>query len=186
MTVILVVGLMGFIGFDFLTPGQSSAEEKGVKAAPAAKAAPTAKAAPAAKKVVKKGEVKVDPQINLLAKNVAIDITGTGFKPNAEVRILLTDLDGMQTDIGYALNPETKTNSTGTFFTIWTADEFIKAKLLAPGAFVLTVTDAEFKPLAETNVFFKPAPKAPKKEEKKDDKKDAKKDDKKEEKKEKK
>ena len=182
LAVVMVVGFMGFIlGYDFSTPIKANAEEKAVKAEKATKEAKpaaetkTAKpaAAPAKKKAVKKGPppmVMAAPQLIVLEKSVSVDIMGSGFEPEQEVRILLTDLDGMQTDIGYALSPETKANKSGAFFTTWNANEFIKAKLVSPGAFQLTATTSEFKPLTETYVFFKAAPKAAKVEKKEEKK----------------
>ncbi len=178
VAVLFVVGLMGFIGNDLLTAVTANAEEKGVKEEKAAKGGDKAaaeKKAPAKKAAKKKGPppvVKAEPQISELAKSVNVDIMGTGFEADQELRVLFTDKEGMQTDIGYALSPETKANKSGVFFTTWKVDEFIKAKLVSPGAFTLTVTTSEFKPLAEANVFFKAAAKAPKKDEKKDAKKD--------------
>ena len=186
MAAILVVGLMGFLGNNVLGPVSASAEEKKAevkKEAPmkdekAAKEEKGAKKATApAKKAKKKGPppvVTVTQQVIPLIPKVSIDIIGTGFEPGQELRILYTDAEGMQTDIGYALKPEVKANNSGAFFTTWDGEEFVKAKLLTEGAKTLTVTNSEFKPLAETNVFFKEVPKAAKAE-KKDDKKDEKK-----------
>lgn len=183
MTLVLVVGLMGFVGHNVLAPVNAGAEEKKVVKEEKAKVENVAKKATAtAKKAKKKGPapvVTVAQQIIELIPKVTIDIMGTGFEPSQELRILYTDAEGMQTDIGYALKPEVKANNSGAFFTTWDGEEFVKAKLLTEGAKTLTVTNSEFKPLAEVNVFFKAAPKAAKgdkkgdkKEDKKDDKKD--------------
>ncbi len=114
--------------------------------------------------------VTVAEQIVLMVPTVSIDIIGTGFEAGQELRLLYTDAEGMQTDIGYALKPEVKANNSGAFFTTWSGAEFLKAKLITEGAKTITVTNSEFKPLAETNIFFKEAPKAAKVV-KKDDKK---------------
>ena len=181
LAVVMVVGFMGFIlGYDFSTPIKANAEEKAVKAEKATKPAAETKAAkpaaaPARKAPAKKGTpvLTVTQQVIEVGKTVAVDIIGTGFAPDQEVRILYTDADGMQTDIGYALSPQPQANKSGAFFTTWNGTEFIKAKLVRPGAFTLTATTSEFKPLAETNVFFKAAPKAAKPPAAKDEKKDA-------------
>ncbi len=159
MAVILVVGLMGFVGYNVLAPVNASAkEEKAVKAAKETKTA----TAPAKTKVVKRGTaavVAVSPQISEIAPKSTIDIMGSGFNPDEEVRILYTDAEGMQTDIGYALEPAPKASKSGAWLTTWQCEEFIKAKLVTDGAFELVVTDNEFKPLAKTYVFFKKAAK---------------------------
>jgi len=174
MAVILVAGLMGFLGNNLLAPVNASAAEKGVTKEDKA-------AASAKKNVVKRGvaSVSVSPQLSELAPKSKIDIFGSGFIPGEEVRILYTDADGMQTDIGYALEPAPKASKSGAWLTTWDCEEFIKAKLVTDGAFELVVTNSEFKPLAKAYVFFKKpvkkaeAPKAEKKDDKKEgDKKD--------------
>lgn len=167
MTVVLVIGLMGFVGYNVLAPVNAGAEEK--KAVKEEKATKDAKAvketktapAPAKKKAVKRGmaAVAVSPQLSELAPKSKIDIMGSGFIPDEEVRILYTDTEGMQTDIGYALEPAPKAGKSGAWLTTWDCEEFIKAKLVTDGAFELVVTDNEFKPLAKTYVYFKKAPK---------------------------
>jgi hypothetical protein len=169
MTAILVVGLMGFLGYNLLTPVHAGAEEK--KAVKEEKATKDTKAvketktapAPAKKKAVKRGmaAVAVSPQLSELAPKAKIDIMGSGYIPDEEVRILFTDAEGMQTDIGYALEPAPKAGKSGAWLTTWDCEEFIKAKLVTDGAFELVVTDNEFKPLAKTYIYFKkPAKKA--------------------------
>jgi hypothetical protein len=183
MTVILVVGLMGFLGYNLLAPVNAGAEEKKAvkeeKATKDTKAAKDTKTAPAPvkKKAIKRGmaAVSVSPQLSELAPKSTIDIMGSGFIPDEEVRILYTDAEGMQTDIGYALEPAPKAGKSGAWLTTWQCEEFIKAKLVTDGAFELVVTDNEFKPLAKTYVYFKkPAKKAeaPKGDKKEGDKKD--------------
>ncbi len=186
--VILVVCLMGFIGYNFLAPVRAYSEEKkavkeekATKDTKAAKETKTAKktAAPA-KKAVKKEPapvVAVATPVATIAKKVSVDIMGAGYDPGEEVRILFTDAEGMQTDIGYALEPAPTANKSGAFSTTWQVGEFISAKLVTPGVFTLTVTNNEFKPLAQTAIAFKEAPK-PAASGDKGDKKDAKKDDK--------
>jgi len=183
MAAILVVGLMGFVGNNVLAPVNAGAEEKkAVKEEKATKDTKVAKdtkatAAPAKKKAVKRGTavVAVSPSLSELAPKSKIDIMGSGFIPDEEVRILYTDAEGMQTDIGYALEPAPKASKSGAWLTTWDCEEFIKAKLVTDGAFELVVTDNEFKPLAKTYVYFKKAPKkaaAPKAEKKEGDKKE--------------
>jgi hypothetical protein len=191
VTVVAVVGLMGFLGYNVLAPVNAGAEEKKVakeeKAAKDTKAAKETKAAPAPakKKAVKRGaaSVSVSPQLSEIFPKAKIDIMGAGFIPDEEVRILYTDAEGMQTDIGYALEPAPKAGKSGAWLTTWDCEEFIKAKLVTDGAFELVVTDNEFKPIAKTYVYFKKAAKkadAPKGDKKEGDKKEKKEGDKKE------
>ncbi len=155
VVVISVVCLTGFIGFSYLTPSGAVAAEK---KADTEKKATTEKKAVKKAAVVKKKEpvavLTVAPAAATLAKKVSVVLMGSGFEADKEVRILFTDAEGMQTDIGYALTPEPKTNKAGAFSTTWACDEFIKAKLVTEGVFTLTVTDAQFNPYALAPISF--------------------------------
>lgn len=149
VVVISFLCLISFIGFNCLTPASADAAEK--KAATEKKAV---KKAAVAKKKEPAAVVTVVPAAATLGKKVSVGLMGSGLEPEKEVRILFTDDEGMQTDIGYALDPEPKTNKAGAFATTWKCDEFIKAKLIKEGVFTLTVTDAQFNPLALTPITF--------------------------------
>lgn len=98
-----------------------------------------------------------------LEKKVSVVIMGAGFKPGEELSMLITDEGGLQTDIGYALEPAPKADAGGTWATTWNASEFVKGKVVKEGPCKITITDAEYSPVAHTVVFFQKA-------EKKDDK----------------
>lgn len=165
VVVISFLCLMGFIGLNCLTPA-------GAEAAAEKKAATEKKAVKKAA-VVKKKEaasiVMAAPSVATLGKKVSVMLMGSGFEPEKEIRILFTDAEGMQTDVGYALTPEPKANKAGAFSTSWECDEFIKAKLITAGVFTLTATDAQFNPIAMTPISFAEA-KAKADDKKKDDK----------------
>jgi hypothetical protein len=97
-------------------------------------------------------------------KKASVVIMGSGFKPGEELSVLVSDENGLQTDIGYALKPVPKADATGTFATTWNAGRFVSKKIIGVGACKITVTDADYNPVAHTVVFFQ-------KVEKKDDKK---------------
>lgn len=101
-------------------------------------------------------------------KKASVVIMGSGFKPGEELAVLITDSDGLQTDIGYALKPLPKADDTGTWGTTWNAGRFVSKKIIGVGPCKITVTDAEYNPLAHTVVFFQ---KVEKKDDKKKDKK---------------
>lgn len=96
-------------------------------------------------------------------KKVSVVIMGSGFKPGEELSMLIVDDSGLQTDIGYALKPIPKADATGTWATTWNAGDFVSKKVFKPGPCKITVTDADYNPIAHTVVFFQKA-------EKKDDK----------------
>jgi len=113
-----------------------------------------------------------------ISKTARVVLYGTGFEPKQEIRFLFKDASGVQSDIGNALKPEPVPNEVGAWVTAWNCAEYVS--LLKPGTFTLTVTDKDYKTLAQVPVAFFAV------EKKKEEKKDVKKEEKKEEKKEKK
>ena len=101
-------------------------------------------------------------------KKASVVIMGSGFKPGEELAVLVTDENGLQTDIGYALKPVPKADATGTWATTWNAGRFVSKKIIGAGPCKITVTDADYNPIAHSVVFFQ---KAEKKDDKKKDKK---------------
>jgi len=94
-----------------------------------------------------------------ISKKAQVVIMGSGFKPSQEVSILITDANGLQTDIGYALKPVPKADGTGTWATTWNAGRFVSKKIVGAGPCKITVTDADYNPVAHTVVFFEKAAK---------------------------
>ncbi|MDF1590947.1 MAG: hypothetical protein P1P89_05470 [Desulfobacterales bacterium] len=115
----------------------------------------------------------LEPVVVVATPNVAMDkkseviLMGTGFDPGSEIIILITDADGVLTDIGSELEPEPKADATGTWGTTWNAGRYISKKLIKKGAYAIQVTDSDYNPIAITPVNFYEKPK-------KDDKKDKK------------
>jgi hypothetical protein len=93
------------------------------------------------------GPVKMD-------KKAKVTINGKGFRPGQEVIILLTDKNGVKTDIGYALKPAPKADDSGVWTTTWSCGRFISKKLVKKGEHRLTVTDSDYNPLAHGTVSF--------------------------------
>jgi len=93
------------------------------------------------------------PVVKMSKKSVVV-IMGTGFKPGQEVRILFTTWDGVRADIGYAIKPQPVANKVGAWVTTWKCGRFVRKKLIKQGAYTLTVTDAEYNPIAHAPVAF--------------------------------
>ena len=90
-----------------------------------------------------------------MSKKATAAISGKGFKPGQELIILFTAKDGLQSDIGYALKPAPKGDSSGAWSTTWKCGRFIAKKLVkAGGSYKITVTDSEFNPIAQSSVTF--------------------------------
>ncbi len=132
ITVILVVGLMGISGSNFLGPNESIAADP----------------------ILATGTPLVK-----MSKKSKVVIMGSGFKPGQEVRILFTTPDGLQSDIGYALKPIPKADKTGSWATTWSAGRYVGRKLIKGGAYKILATDADYNPIAHTPVFFQAAKK---------------------------
>lgn len=105
------------------------------------------------------------PVVVAATPNVAMDkkaeviLMGTGFKPGSEITILITDADGVLTDIGSELEPEPKADATGTWATTWNAGLYISKKLIKKGAYSVQVTDSDYNPIALAPVNFYEKPK---------------------------
>lgn len=97
--------------------------------------------------------IVVAPKVTL-SKKATVTIKGTDFKPGQEVEILFTAVDGVQSDIGYALKPKPVADSTGTWVTTWKCGRFVSKKLIKAGSYTLTVTDPDYNELARATVAF--------------------------------
>jgi hypothetical protein len=87
-------------------------------------------------------------------KKAKITIVGTGFQPGQEVSLLFTDVDGVQSDIGYALKPQPKANKIGAWVSTWSCGRYISKKLIKEGAYAITVADSEYNIIAHAPVAF--------------------------------
>jgi hypothetical protein len=90
-----------------------------------------------------------------LKKKATTTISGKGFKAGQEVNIIFTAKDGMQSDIGYALKPAPKADSSGAWTTTWQVGDFIARKMVKAGeSYPIKVTDSEYNSLAQAVVTF--------------------------------
>lgn len=81
-------------------------------------------------------------------------LSGSGFAPNHEVIVLLSTADGVDSDIGYALEPAPVADANGNWQSAWNYGRFVSKKLVGTGAYQLTATDADFVPLATATLNF--------------------------------
>ena len=99
-------------------------------------------------------EVVVDAPRVKMGKKAEVLITGEGYAPGQELTILFTAVDGVMSDIGYALKPKPVANASGEFATVWSCGRFVAKKLIKEGLYTLTITDDEYNTLAEAPVYF--------------------------------
>ena len=89
-------------------------------------------------------------------KKASVMISGKGFTPGQDISLLFTAEDGMQSDIGYALEEAPKADQNGNWRTTWQCYDFIRRKMVKPGSsYRITATDTSYSPLAHTTVTFK-------------------------------
>jgi hypothetical protein len=84
------------------------------------------------------------PVLDLSNKETDVKLKGTGFTPGQEIMVLITDVDGIRTDVGWALDPEPKADASGAWETTWDASRFVSKKLITAGDYSITVTDADY------------------------------------------
>ena len=92
-------------------------------------------------------------------KKATVVIMGTGFQPGAEINILITDANGILTDIGAVLKPAPKADQTGTWGTTWSAGRYISKKIIKKGAYSFQVADSDYNTIALAPVNFYEKPK---------------------------
>ena len=87
-------------------------------------------------------------------KNATISMVGSGFTPDQEINLVFIDVNGVESDIGYALKPQPKPNESGAWHTTWSCGRYISGKLIKEGAYTIIVTDSDYNPLAHAPVAF--------------------------------
>ena len=97
--------------------------------------------------------VVVSPMVKM-GKKTEVSIVGCGFTPGQEIKLVFKDVNGIMTNIGDDLKPELKVNENGAWHTTWSCGRLISRKLVMEGAYVLTVTDSDYTPLAQAPLAF--------------------------------
>jgi len=94
------------------------------------------------------------PVLDLSNKETDVKLKGTGFTPGQEIMVLIADVDGIRTDVGWALDPEPKADANGMWETTWDAKRFVDRKLVKAGEYLITVTDADYNEIDAKPVQF--------------------------------
>lgn len=100
-----------------------------------------------------KAEITIAGPVKLDKKGV-VEVNGKGFAPNSKIVVLFTTIDGVQSDIGYALKPEPVADAAGTWKTEWSYGRFVKKKLVANGRYNISVVDEDFNEIVSTSIDF--------------------------------
>jgi hypothetical protein len=106
------------------------------------------------------GESKPAPQLVVVTPEVAldkkatVDLQGLNFKPGLEVALLFIAVDGVTSDIGFAVDPQPVADQTGTWATTWNCGLFFSKKLIKAGAYTIKAADDDYNVLAEATINF--------------------------------
>lgn len=97
--------------------------------------------------------VVVTPVVELSDKAQVV-IMGSGYEPGQEIHLIVTELNGLKSDIGYNLDPEPVPNEVGAWATVWSCKRFVSKKLLGEAVYTITATDADYNPIASAPFAF--------------------------------
>ena len=97
--------------------------------------------------------IVVTPEVEL-SKKATVDLKGEDFKPDQEVELLFITVDGVMSDIGFAVDPQPIADKTGTWASTWNCGRFVSKKLIKAGTYTIKAADAEYNVLAEATVTF--------------------------------
>ncbi|UCH21417.1 MAG: hypothetical protein JSU83_23450 [Deltaproteobacteria bacterium] len=97
--------------------------------------------------------VVVTPEVEL-SKTATVDLKGLNFEPDQEVALLFTAVDGVTSDIGFAVDPQPVADKTGTWATTWKCGRFVSKKLIKAGVYTIKAADFDYNVLAEATVNF--------------------------------
>ncbi|SDP64494.1 hypothetical protein [Desulforhopalus singaporensis] len=98
-------------------------------------------------------EIVVDSPVKLDEKGV-IGVSGKGFEPGSKVVVLFVTIDGVQSDIGYALDPEPVADAVGTWKSEWSYGRLVKKNLVKEGRYTMSVADEDFNELTSASIVF--------------------------------
>jgi hypothetical protein len=97
--------------------------------------------------------IVVTPKV-ALSKKATVDLKGENFKPDQEVALLFIDVNGVMSDINFAVDPQPVADENGTWATTWNCSRFISRKLIKAGTQIIKAADADYNVLAEASITF--------------------------------
>ena len=106
------------------------------------------------------GQSKPAPQLVVVTPEVALDkkatveLKGVNFEPDQEVELLFIDVNGVTSDIGFAVDPQPVADKTGSWATTWNCGRFVDRKLIKAGTYTIKAADVDYNVLTEATVNF--------------------------------
>ena len=95
----------------------------------------------------------VTPEVEL-GKKATVDLKGEKFMPNQEVALLFIDVDGVMSDINFAVDPQPVADEAGSWATTWNCGRFVSKKLIKAGTYTIKAADVDYNVLAEATITF--------------------------------
>ena len=95
----------------------------------------------------------VTPEV-ALSKKATVDLKGEKFMPNQEVALLFIDVDGVMSDINFAVDPQPVADEAGSWATTWNCGRFVSKKLIKAGTYTIKAADVDYNVLAEATITF--------------------------------
>jgi hypothetical protein len=92
----------------------------------------------------------VTPEV-VLSKKATVDLKGENFTPDQEVALLFISVDGVMSDIGFAVDPQPVADE---WTTTWKCGRFVSKKLIKAGNYTIKAVDVDYNVLAEATVSF--------------------------------
>jgi len=90
-----------------------------------------------------------------MSKNAEATIIGSGYKPGQEISILITDRNGISSNIGAYVDPKSiVADNAGKWSATWKCGRYVSKKLVSKGITVIKIVDNDFNLLAHNSITF--------------------------------
>jgi len=94
------------------------------------------------------------PGIAKLDKKGSIEISGSDFKPGANIVLIFNSADGIKSDLSGSLKPTPVADAAGNWKTSWAYGRMVKKKVINAGSYKVDVTNDDYETLTSTMVTF--------------------------------
>ena len=89
-----------------------------------------------------------------LDKKGSIEISGTSFKPGANIVLIFNSSDGIKSDLSGSLKPAPVADANGNWTTTWGYGRMVKKKIIKAGSYKIDVVNDDYETLTSVSVFF--------------------------------
>jgi len=89
-----------------------------------------------------------------LNKKGSIEISGTDFKPGANIVLIFNSSDGIKSDLSGSLKPAPVADAKGNWKTTWGYGRMVKKKIIKAGIYKIDVVNDDYETLTSVSVTF--------------------------------